>query len=120
VTVVEQSDLSTPKFCISVKPDCLGHGIGFDTFDITEVNSKGEYIEGGQYINLMWSLKPMSENSEIKEFTYGDAPNGWYEKIRSKPLNNNTYYTVNGKIFFRVNEREGKIELLDYAEFRSQ
>ena len=87
-------------------------GVGFAILDFSEVNTNNEIIK------RMWDIEAV-ENTDIKTLVYGQSPNGYRELYPAKPLEIGKIYSVHGKYFFRIVEKQSIYiaEVYNFEEF---
>lgn len=103
------------KICISQYEDCEGGGVILAGLHIDEVNEKGELVKP------MWVIIP-EQKVPVREFTYGQIPNGYKETLKAVPLEYGKIYSILGRFFFKIiRTNDGiKIDTYNLKEFNEK
>jgi len=94
---IDESNGSNPILCFSSMDHCIGDGVQFYSLVISEVNEKGKEVQP------IWSIQGKSDRSDdyvIKRLTYGVVPKGWIELQPPMEIKTNTFYGVDGGLYF--------------------
>jgi hypothetical protein len=112
LTVIDDSDLNHPRFCLSRFANCEGYGPRIALLMIDEVD------EERHTIRAMWAIDRV-EDVALKEVTYGAAPKGYKEVMKAKPLEIGKWYSVDSAYFFRLSRsgNQNKVEVISLKEF---
>ena len=110
LTVIAVAD-GRPEFCISRYSGCRGEGVQLTLVVVSTVDASGKSQA------QVWKIHPMIGHDQgLRHIAYGVLPQGWVEDSPAAPLNDGTFYSVNGQFFFQLSGQQ-RARLYSFAEF---